>query len=68
MGFSSCCEESVFTGDPNLAGAAAILDLPGVLVGGGLGDLFVGRMAEVLAVVFDHPSPIVTLDSEDRAF
>jgi hypothetical protein len=68
MGFSSCCEESVFTGDPNLAGAAAVLDLPGVLVGGSLGDLFVGRVAEVLAVVFDDPRPVVTLDGENRAF
>jgi hypothetical protein len=68
MGFSSCCEESVFTGDPNLAGAAAVLDLPGVLVGGGLGDLLVGGVAEVLAVVFDDPRSIVTLDGKNRAF
>jgi hypothetical protein len=68
MGFSSGCEESVFTGDPHLAGAAAILDLPSVLVGGRLGDLLVGRMAEVLAVVFDDPGPVVALDGEDRAF
>jgi hypothetical protein len=45
--------------DADLAWLAAVLHLSRHLVGGGLGDFLVARVAEVFAPVLDRPATIV---------
>lgn len=64
----SCAEEALFAVDQHLSAPSARSDLTGAFVGGSLGDLFVGRMAEVLAIVLNGPAPSMAQDGQDSAF
>ena len=56
----------MFAEDAHLAGATAVVHLAGAAVGRGLGDLLVGGVPEVIALVLDLPKPVASCDGQNR--
>jgi len=63
-----CGEEAVLAADADLARPPVVQHLTSLPVGCGLGDFLIRGVAEMIAVEFDRPSPIVTHDADDGSF